>query len=321
MDVAVYLFSGFLEAGKTKFIKDMMTDPNFYGPENKYLILTCEEGVEEYEPKDYGKNVFFEAIEDQEDINPEKLSALQKKSGANIVVVEYNGMWYNEAFYNSLPEGWFVYQDISIMNSETAKAYHTNMRFLIEEKFVSADLVVFNRVNENTDRQPLHDMVRAVGRDIAIFYENTDGEVEPDTIEDPLPYDLTQPVVEIKDEDYPFFLSHMMAEFEAFDGKKVRFKGLVAGEDTIPDLEFGVGRYVITCCKDDMPYKAICAKIKSPVNLKNGDWIIVEGKIRKESAKSYGGEVAPVLLVENIKKISKKEIPEPELSVFYSDGK
>lgn len=318
MDVAVYLFTGFLEAGKTKFIKDMMTDPNFYGPENKYLILTCEEGVEEYNPKDYGKNVFFEVIEDSEDINPDNLSALQKKSGANIVVAEYNGMWKNETFYNALPEGWFVYQDISIMNSQTAKSYYANMRFLIDEKFVSADLVIFNRVDESTDRQSLHDMVRTVGRDIAIFYENTDGEVEADTIEDPLPYDLTAPVIEIGDDDYPLFLSHMMSEFEVFDGKTVRFKGLVAGEDTIPELEFGVGRYVITCCKDDMPYRAICAKIKTPVNLKNGDWIIVEGKIRKERAISYGGEEAPVLIVENIEKISKKEIPEPELSAFYS---
>ena len=44
-EVAVYLFTGFLEAGKTKFVIETMRDPNFNDGKRKYLILACEEGV------------------------------------------------------------------------------------------------------------------------------------------------------------------------------------------------------------------------------------------------------------------------------------
>ena len=59
MEVAVYLFTGFLEAGKTSFIKDTMKDPGFNDGKKKYLIITCEEGVEEYYPEEMGDNVSF----------------------------------------------------------------------------------------------------------------------------------------------------------------------------------------------------------------------------------------------------------------------
>ena len=33
MDTPVYLFTGFLEGGKTKFIQDTLSDPNFFDEE------------------------------------------------------------------------------------------------------------------------------------------------------------------------------------------------------------------------------------------------------------------------------------------------
>ena len=48
METPVYLFTGFLEAGKTSFVAETMRDPNFNDGKRKYLIITCEEGEEEY---------------------------------------------------------------------------------------------------------------------------------------------------------------------------------------------------------------------------------------------------------------------------------
>ena len=45
-EVPVYLFTGFLEAGKTKFIQETFEDPRFNNGENT-LLLVCEEGEEE----------------------------------------------------------------------------------------------------------------------------------------------------------------------------------------------------------------------------------------------------------------------------------
>ena len=47
-ETPVYLFLGFLESGKTKFIQETLEDPRFSNGE-KTLLLVTEEGEEEYE--------------------------------------------------------------------------------------------------------------------------------------------------------------------------------------------------------------------------------------------------------------------------------
>ena len=42
-EIPVYLFVGFLESGKTKFIQETFEDPNFDSGD-KTLLLICEEG-------------------------------------------------------------------------------------------------------------------------------------------------------------------------------------------------------------------------------------------------------------------------------------
>ena len=46
MDIPVYLVNGFLEGGKTSFLRETLQDENFAQGESTLLILT-EEGIEE----------------------------------------------------------------------------------------------------------------------------------------------------------------------------------------------------------------------------------------------------------------------------------
>ena len=108
MEVPVYLFTGFLEAGKTSFIKETMQDPNFNDGKKQYLIITCEEGEEEFEAADFSDNVHFSSFDDVQLLTPDRLNAMAKRAGADIVVVEYNGMWTLDSFYNALPPNWMV---------------------------------------------------------------------------------------------------------------------------------------------------------------------------------------------------------------------
>ena len=48
MEIPVYLFTGFLEAGKTKFIQETLENGDFDTGENT-LVIICEEGLEELE--------------------------------------------------------------------------------------------------------------------------------------------------------------------------------------------------------------------------------------------------------------------------------
>ncbi len=313
MEVAVYLFTGFLEAGKTRFIAETMRDPNFNDGARRYLVIQCEEGEEELDPADFGENVSFNHFDDEQSITPDRLSAMAKRAKADVVIVEYNGMWKLDSFYNALPDGFMVYQEIMIADSTTAISYNQNMRQLMVDKLQSSEMVVFNRVDENTDKTELHKIVRGVSRKANICYEDKNGDIEFDQIEDPLPFDLDAPVVEIKDEDFAIFYRDLTEDFPKYNGKTLRFKGIVALDSGLPKDNFAIGRHIMVCCQDDIAYRGVVAKGMGKLKLVTRDWVIVEGRITEEYSKLYRAK-GPVL---NVTKIERAERPIQEVATFY----
>ena len=313
MEIPVYLFTGFLEAGKTSFIKETMNDPNFNNEKKQYLIITCEDGEEEFEPDAFPDNVHFASFDDPQLMTPDRLNAMVKRSGADIVVVEYNGMWTIDSFYNALPRGWMVYQEIMIVDSTTILSYNQNMRQLVVDKLSSCEMVVFNRFKPEYDKMALHKIVRGVSKRANICYEDMSGEIEFDDIEDPLPYDINADIIEIKDEDFAIFYRDMTDEFEKYKGKTVRFKGIVALDASLPKENFALGRHIMTCCADDIAYRGVVAKGMHKLRLVTRDWVVAEGRLVEEYSALYKG-VGPVLYVN---KLEKSEKPLQEVATFY----
>lgn len=313
MEVAVYLFTGFLEAGKTRFIAETMRDPNFNDGSRRYLVIQCEEGEEELDPADYGENVSVVSFDDEQRLTPDRLLALAKRAKADVIIVEYNGMWKLDSLYNALPDGFMVYQEIMIADSTTAISYNQNMRQLMVDKLQSCEMVVFNRVDENTDKSELHKLVRGVSRKSNICYEDENGEIEFDQMEDPLPFDINASVIEIKDEDFAIFYRDLTEDFAKYNGKSVRFKGIVALDPSLPKENYAIGRHIMVCCADDIAYRGVVAKGMGTLKLSTRDWVIVEGKLTEEYSKLYRAK-GPVLAVE---KIERAEKPKEEVATFY----
>ena len=313
MEVPVYLFTGFLEAGKTSFIKETMSDPNFNDEKKQYLVITCEEGEVEFEDGEFPDNVHFSSFDDVQLLTPDRLNAMAKRAGADIVVVEYNGMWNVDAFYNALPQNWMVYQEIMIADSSTIISYNANMRQLVVDKLTSCEMVVFNRFKPEYDKMALHKIVRGISKRANICYEDLEGEIEFDDIEDPLPFDINADVIDIKDEDFAIFYRDMTDEFAKYKGKTVRFKGIVALDSSLPKDSYAIGRHIMTCCADDIAYRGVVAKGMGKLKLTTRDWVTVEGRLVEEYSKLYRG-VGPVLYV---KSIDRAEKPEQEVATFY----
>lgn len=311
-DIPIYLFTGFLEAGKTRFITETMQDENFNDRKGNYLIIRCEDGVEEYDPAALPGNVCIREIDDVQLLTPDRLSAMQKRAGANVLIVEYNGMWTLDAFYNALPENFMVYQEIFIADSTTILTYNTNMRQQVVDKLTSAEMVVFNRVSEKTDKMALHKLVRAVSRKANICYEDVSGEISFDDIQDPLPFDISAPVIDVKDKDFAIFYRDMTEEFEKYRGKTVRFKGIVATDASLPSGQFAIGRHIMTCCAADIAYRGLVAKGMGKLELATRDWVVVEGVLEEEYSKLYRTK-GPVLTV---KAIHRAEKPIQEVATF-----
>ena len=313
MEIPVYLFTGFLEAGKTQFIQETLENKEFDTGENT-LVIICEEGEKELEKSKFTvKNVSVEVIDEPEDINVKNLTALTKKYKAERVIIEYNGMWLLDDLYSNLPKDWRVYQEIFTANSETFANYSQNMRSLVADKLKSCELVMFNRVTPATPLEELHKIVRAGTPRASIAYEFTDGHVEEDNIEDPLPYDTEAGIIEIADKDYAIWYRDLGENPERYVGKMHRFKGIAGRDKQLGDCAFIFGRHVMTCCEADIAFQGLICKTKEPTDIKSRDWLIVTGKLVIGEHKAYGGE-GPMIIV---KEIEKSERPDPEVASFF----
>ena len=110
-DIPVYLFTGFMDAGKTKFIQETLEDKRFDTGE-RTLLIVCEEGEEEYAPDQFaGKKVMIRLAESEEDFTEELLYQWEKETGAERVLVEWNGMWMLDTLYQAMPPRWVVAQE------------------------------------------------------------------------------------------------------------------------------------------------------------------------------------------------------------------
>ena len=313
MEIPVYLFTGFLEAGKTSGIQKTLEDKRFNSGENT-LLLVCEEGIEEFETCNFpNTKTFVEIIDDESHLVPEYLESLAKKHNIDRVVIEYNGMWMLDSLYAALPDKWFVYQEIMFADCTTFINYNANMRSLVVDKVQSCELVVFNRTTDNTDRVEFHKIIRGLSRRCNICYELFDGTMEYDETEDPLPFDLNADIIEISDRDYAIWYRDFSEEMDKYIGKTVRFKGIMAVEKSFPKNTVVIGRHVMTCCEDDITYQGLVCKFRRDVSFKNRDWIVVTGKILFERNKLYKGE-GPVI---DCTAFDYSSAPDPELSTFY----
>ena len=313
MRVPVLLFTGFLESGKTKFIQETLEDKRFNDKERTLLII-CEEGLEEYEKEKFsGENVFLEVIEEESLLDRKLLKELEKKHKAERVIIEYNGMWMLDSLYAAFPDEWGVVQEMMFADSKTFLNYNQNMRNLMVDKLKSAEVLVFNRADETVDKLEFHKIVRAVNPRTNMAYEFLDGRVEYDEIEDPLPFDIDAPIIEISDEHYAIWYRDMSENLEKYVGKEILFKGMIGLNKDLPKNTFLAGRHIMTCCEDDIEFFPVLCKGKISSYIKNASWAMVTGKISYEYNKVYGGK-GPVIKDARVKLTDK---PEKEVAEFY----
>ena len=293
MPIPVYAFTGFLEAGKTKFIQETLEDERFNSGE-RTLVLICEEGEEEYDLSTYPHKAVYLELIDQESVTTEELKALELKYRARRVIVELNGMQMIEPFYRKMPEDWELAQEVMFADAGTILAYNTNLRSLVVDKLSGAEMVVFNRMDPKGDKMPLHKLARALNRWIDIVYDYTDGTTEFDDIPDPLPFDLNAPIVTVEDDDYALFYRDITEEPKKYNGKTVRFKGQVARLKSDKPGLFAPGRFVMTCCEADITFMGLPCKYPDCQKLEMRSWVTVTAKVTVKNHPLFKGP-GPIL--------------------------
>ena len=311
--IPVYVFTGFLDSGKTKFIQETLEDSRFNAGEST-LLLVFEEGEEEYDFSAYpSQNVFMEVL-NQQTVTTKQLQALAKKHRAQRVVVELNGMQLVGDLYMRFPDEWVVAQEVMFADSTTIMTYNANMRNLVMDKLVGAQMVVFNRLKPGADTMQFHKLARAANRRIDILYDYVDGTTAFDDVVDPLPFDLEAPVITVQDGDYALWYRDVTEEPKKYDGKIVNFKAQVALLRREKGNMFAPGRFVMTCCVDDIEFCGVPCYYEQAKSLETRSWVMVTAKISAEKHPLYKGQWGPVLTAISVQ--TGVGAAEPDVATF-----
>ncbi len=311
-EIPVYVFTGFMDSGKTSLIQETLFE-NDFGNGDKTLILCCEDGDVEYdEAKLKTINASVAMLERQEDFTEETLNRLNLEYLPEQVFLEYNGTWDSATLLETkLPKGWVIVQSLATVDATTFEMYINNMRQMMMEQLFKADVVIFNRCDDDTPKGKFRRIVKAQNRPAQIVYERADGSVD-DGANEELPFDITQDTIELSDADYAIWYMDAMDDPKKYDGKKVKFLALVYNPEKMKSGMFVPGRFAMTCCVEDVQFIGFKAKYPKSKDIAHKSWITLTAEVRVEFAKEYRGK-GPVLYPVEIEPAEK---PEDELVYF-----
>lgn len=313
MGIPVYIFNGFLESGKTQFIKDTLLDPGFTENE-KTLIVACEEGEIEYD-EDFLKKTrsVLLQIDTKEEFTGVTLKKAAMSEKPDRVVLEYNGMWDISLIEQEFPRDWELYQVITTINAETYEVYLKNMGPKIIEHVGISEMVVFNRCTPELSAYIRTTNVKAMNPRALIFLEDGNGNAEDYNEGMPLPFDIDAPVIEVKDEDYGIFYVEAMNEPARFEGKTVNLLVQMHREPEYLTNRFAGGRFAMVCCADDISFIAFYCDMKDAKNIvEERGWARITATMKTEYYPEMRDD-GPVLYVTEYTPV---EAPEDELVYF-----
>lgn len=312
-EIPVYLFTGFLESGKTTFIQNTLIGQDF-NEGDRALLIVCEEGIEEYDAAELAAhNIMLEVIEEPEDMTTERFMKMQTQYKPKLVLIEYNGTWKLEQLFNlSVPKGWTVVQIVANVDATTFESYLNNMRSMMMEQVSMANLVIFNRCTEETKRGEYRRIIKANNRMATIVFEKEDGSTDFQNADDDLPYKLQADVIEIEDDDFGIFYIDASDNPDKYVGKTVKFKGMVYKPRNYGKTGFVPGRHAMTCCVDDIAFIGFKCVSDMAAMLQDRQWVEITGTIQKEYYREFKGD-GPVIYAT---KVVPAEKPKEEVVLF-----
>ena len=312
MNVPVYIVTGFLGAGKTKFVTDMLTDEGFSEGE-RTLLLCCEEGEEEYDPEALKQgNATLVNLDDPRQIAGKRLIRMNREHRPERVIIEYNSTWMLQTLYDAeKPDDWALAQIIDLVDASTFEIYLKNMRKYMADGLKEADLVIFNRCDENSRKSPWRRAVKGLNSATRIFFENLDGTTDDGVADEDLPYDVKADPVTIADEDFGTFYLDALEHPDRYDGKRIHARGRAFRMEDMPKNCYVFGRHVMTCCAEDIGgIGFLCQFSGEPP--KTNDWIFVDAKAEKSFSPLHNTDA--IILIEE--KVAPASPPKEELVYF-----
>ncbi len=313
MDIPVYLFTGFMDSGKTTFIEETLFE-NEFGVGARTLIIACEDGEVEYDEAKLAEHkATVIGVESEEQFTQNFLRDCDAAFRPDQVFIEYNGTWEAAKILEmTLPSGWQIVQVLTTVDASTFELYLTNMRVMMMEQVIASDVVIFNRCTDETPKTKFRRTIKAKNRKAQIVYEREDGTIDSNEMEE-LPYDISRDFIEITDEDYGIFYLDVQEDPQKYEGNTIRFLALVYRPEKYGKKPvFIPGRFAMTCCVEDIQFIGLKCKYDRAGEIPHKSWINLTAEIHVEFAKEYRAKGAVLYA----KEVEMTTAPEEELVYF-----
>ncbi|MCI5723900.1 MAG: hypothetical protein MR283_07885 [Erysipelotrichaceae bacterium] len=312
MATPVYLFTGFLDSGKTSLILDTLNDASFMEGNSRILILCLEQGEVAYNDKYLSaRKAFVEYLDSPDQLTEEKIHELDTIYHPSQVFIEYNGtLPITDFILSKMPDYWPLVQILTTIDASTFEMYIGAMRSMIYEQIKYSDTIICNRCTPDTSASLLRGNIKAINKKTQIFYEGVHG--APVTLkEGTLPFDINAPLLDIKDDDYGIWYMDATENPDKYDGKEIILRGKFS--ETLPGYHqtFIMGRQAMVCCANDTSLCGLTVTGVKVEELQKDHWYQVQGNL-KTIPLDNGGKT--VVLYAN--RIENYQQPEDEFVYF-----
>lgn len=308
MNKPVYIFSGFLDSGKTRAIKNTLYNPRFNEGE-KTLIICFEQGDEEYDNKflkaTNSEIIYMDSIND---LTLEKQKEIDSNYKFDRVFLELNGLEDDHILYeNGLIGNWEIVQTLTTIDASKFNIYLQNMRQFMYNHVVNAEVVILNR-SDDIDKRYLRNNLKSINQYLELIYEDKDGNVT-NKIEDEI-FDLSKDL-EISDIDYGLWFMDAIDNPEKYDRKKITIKARYVAQIDDYNNVLIMGRKAMVCCANDIADIALpCIGMKKE-DIDIDKYYLISGEARCIE-NSEGVKVCAI----DVKQHKEAEAPKEELVTF-----
>ena len=304
----VYVFSGFLDSGKTQAIKGTLYNPRFNEGEAS-LIICLEQGDVVYDKKfleiTNSKVVYLDSVND---LTIEKQKELDEQYKPERIFIELNVMEDDNILYNNgFIAEWELAQTLTTMDASKFAMYLANMRQFLYNHVVNAEVVILNR-SDNVDKRYLRNNLKSINQYVELIFEDKDGNVT-NKIEDEL-FDTSKPL-EISDIDYGLWFMDAVDNPDKYDKVELSIKVKYAGKIDDYDNVLIMGRKAMVCCANDITDIALPCMNLHEKDIDKDKYYVLKGSGRCVQ-NSEGMKICAL----QVKEFNEAEPPKEELVTF-----
>lgn len=168
------IITGFLEGGKTTFIRELIKKKQFREYKNPILII-CEEGNISYNPDELKQlHINTVIVSDQEELNHTLFKRIEQEYNPDYILVEYNGTWdISKILGLKMPFHFSIRTVMYVANANVFISQLLNMTQMIHPHILNSNILLVNRYDSlnKIERKKLSYDIKKVNSKTKVCYE------------------------------------------------------------------------------------------------------------------------------------------------------